>query len=122
MEKQIQKMMKNLDLTREEAIKLLQEDKEINRMTSAKQWESDLTESQKQVSKQARGLGTKTTTGKKINRQVKVDTEKRELIELLAATLKTAKAEEIEIENPQKVITFNYKNRKFKIDLSAPRK
>ena len=120
MEKQIAKLMKSLDISREEAIALIEEDKEVDRMTSAKQWESDLTAEQKKNSKQARASG-KTTIGQKVVREPKVDNEKRELITLLAETLQ-GKADSIEVENPQKIITFTYKNRKFKIDLSAPRK
>ena len=112
--------MKSLNISREEAIELIKEDKEVDRMTSAKQWESDLTAEQKKNSKQARASG-KTTIGQKVVREPKVDNEKRELITLLAETLQ-GKANNIEVENPQKIITFTYKNSKFKIDLSAPRK
>lgn len=113
--------MKSLGITRDEAIELINEDKKVDKMTSSKQWESDLTPEQKKVSKQARQSG-KTTVGQKIHREPKVDNDKRELINLLAETLQGNKADNVEIENPQKIITFTYNNRKFKIDLSAPRK
>lgn len=59
-EKQIQQFMKSLDLTREEAIDLLLEDLEVDKMKSSKEIESDLTEEQKEGIKQ----NTKERSGK----------------------------------------------------------
>ena len=47
MKEKIAKLMKTLDLTEEEAIALIQDDLEVDRMTSTKQINSDLTEEQK---------------------------------------------------------------------------
>lgn len=59
-EKQIQQFMKSLDLSREEAIDLLLEDLEVDKMKSSKEIESDLTEEQKEGIKQ----NTKERSGK----------------------------------------------------------
>lgn len=52
-EKRIQQFMKSLDLTREEAIELLQDDEEINQMTKSSDIESDLSQEQKEAIKQS---------------------------------------------------------------------
>lgn len=122
MEKQIAKLMKSLDITREEAIELIQEDKEVDRMTSAKQWESDLTTEQKKNSKQARQSG-KTTIGQKIHREPKVDNDKREIVGMIINALQQDnQTGEIDIENPQRILNFEFKGRTFRIVLSEPRK
>ena len=53
-EQKILEMMKILDISRDEAIELINEDKEIDRMT-VKQAESDLTEEQKKAIDKAIG-------------------------------------------------------------------
>ena len=72
MTEKIAKLMKTLDLTEEEAIALIQDDLEVDRMTSTKQINSDLTEEQKKASKQARGCGRKIAE-KPVKREKKVD-------------------------------------------------
>ncbi len=117
----IAKMMKNLEITESEAIELLEEDGKINRM-SVKQAESDLTPQQRKASKQSRTVA-KTTVGKKTQseRVKKIDSDKKELVEMFSNLL-NEKAEMVEIVNDQKLITFSYNGRKFKLDLIASRK
>lgn len=114
-------MMKNLEITESEAIELLEEDGKINRM-SVKQAESDLTPQQRKASKQSRTVA-KTTVGKKTQseRVKKIDSDKKELVEMFSNLL-NEKAEMVEIVNDQKLITFSYNGRKFKLDLIASRK
>jgi hypothetical protein len=119
---QLEKMMKNLDLTENEALELMEEDSKINKMTKISEVQSDLTPQQRKASKQARTVA-KTTVGKKSQseRVKKVDNEKKELVEMFANLL-NEKAEMVEIVNDQKLITFSYNGRKFKLDLIASRK
>lgn len=51
-EKKIQQLMKSLDLTRDEAIELMEEDKKVDKMTKSSEIENDLTEEQKEGIKQ----------------------------------------------------------------------
>ena len=118
----IEKLMKNLDLTEEEALELIASDDEVDHMkTSA--LDNDLTDAQRKASKKARSSG-KTTVGKtKIVREKKVDEDKLFLVKSFQNLLENLdNTENVNVENDQKIITFIYNGRKFKIDLSAPRK
>ena len=117
--------MQTLDLTREEAIELIQEDEKVDKMT-VKETESDLTAEQKQAIKKAKG-GAKAVDAFSKKRVVerKADEDKRTLISLLYSTLHSAddpSCENIEITNPERQIDFNMNGRRFRIVLSAPRK
>lgn len=124
-EKRIIELMQTLDLTREEAIELVQEDEKVDKMT-VKETESDLTAEQKQAIKKAKG-GTKAVDafGKKRVVERKADEDKRTLINLLYSTLHRGddpSCENIEVTNPERQIDFNMNGRRFRIVLSAPRK
>ena len=124
-EKRITELMKALDLTREEAIELIQEDEKVDKMT-VKETESDLTAEQKQAIKKAKG-GAKAVDafGKKRVVERKADEDKRTLISLLYSTLHSAddpSCENIEVTNPERQIDFKMNGRRFRIVLSAPRK
>ena len=124
-EKRIAELMQTLDLTREEAIELIQEDEKVDKMT-VKETESDLTAEQKQAIKKAKG-GAKAVDafGKKRVVERKADEDKRTLISLLYSTLHSAddpSCENIEVTNPERQIDFNMNGRRFRIVLSAPRK
>lgn len=123
-EKKILEMMKFLDISRDEAIELINEDKKIDRMT-VKQAESDLTEEQKKAVKKVKG-GAKSVKavnayGKTVTRERKADETKRILINTLEKSLKEI-ADNIELTNIERQIDFTVKGRKFRIVLSAPRK
>ena len=118
----IEKLMKNLDLTEEEALELIASDDEVYHMkTSA--LDDYLTDAQRKASKKARSSG-KTTVGKtKVVREKKVDDDKVFLVKSFQNLLENLdNTENVNVENDQKIITFIYNGRKFKIDLSAPRK
>lgn len=120
-------IMKNLDLTEEQALELLDSDKKVDRMRKFSDIQSDMTEEQKKVSKQARqtaktniGQPPKKTPSERVK---KTDNEKKELVEMFYNLLAANdKAEQVEIVNEQKLITFIYNGRKFKLDLIASRK
>ena len=119
MEDKILLMMKNLDITREEAIELIEEDKRIDRMTSMKEIDNDLTDEQKEVVKKARrgssGSKHKTTT----KREKKKDDLKASII---ADIISVLNADSVNIINAEREIEFIKNDRKFKIVLSVPRK
>lgn len=123
MEKQIEKLMKTLDITREEAIELINEDKEIDRK-SFSQIDDDLTEEQKQAKKKytnvKRGVN---AYGKKTERVIKPDENKRMIINIIAKTLEESGfALNVNITNPQKYISFSIESEDFEIDLKRKRK
>lgn len=123
-EKRIAELMQALDLTREEAIELIQEDEKVDKMT-VKETESDLTAEQKQAIKKAKG-GAKAVDafGKKRVVERKADEDKRWLIDIIAENLQDRTDGEIglEITNPERQIDFKMNGRRFRIVLSAPRK
>ncbi len=96
-EKQIEKIMKSLGCTREEAIELIMEDEAVDHMTS-KEVNSDLTADQKKAMKKATNTGTKKRTA--VKRERKVDEIKgrllndyRVLLEGLGAQVEPLKTE-----------------------------
>lgn len=123
MEKQIEKLMKTLDITRDEAIELINEDKEIDRK-SFSQIDDDLTEEQKQAKKKytnvKRGVN---AYGKKTERVLKPDENKRMIINAIAQALeKCENIQNVNITNPQKYISFSIESEDFEIDLKRKRK
>lgn len=122
MEEQIAKLMKNLDLTREEALEVIASDKAIEKGEKL----FELTAEQKKAEKQAR---TTTSTkskvdayGKKSAREKKVNNEKLELIEILQKALAENGCELMLTTNPEREFEFTKGNTKYKIVMSVPRK
>ena len=129
-EKQIEKMMATLHLTREEAIDLIREDEEVDKMTMSKV-DSDLTKEQKKAKKDA----TKTTGDKRkraytfTKRERKPDEVKREIIETIAHNLDRAccgenldHPQDITIVKPEKEITFVLFGDEYSVTLTKHRK
>ena len=110
--------LKNLGLTDEEIVKVIEDDEKIEK--GAKLFE--LPEELEKGAKKARIAGNcKGYT--KANREKKVDTDKREIINLIAETVENITDEGTAyINHPEREIEFVKGGRKFKIVLSCPRK
>ena len=129
-EKQIIKMMNTLKISREEAIDLIREDEEIDRM-SMSEVDNDLTPEQKKAKKKATN-----TTGDKTKRSYtftkrerKPDDVKREIIDTIAHNLDRACCGEdlvspsnIQIVKPEKEITFELFGEAYSVTLTKHRK
>lgn len=76
-EKEIQKLMNKLECSREEALEILAEDAEIEKM-SVKEAQADLSEEQRKAAKAATITGSKKRTT--IKRERKIDLTKKKLI------------------------------------------
>lgn len=124
MEEKILQFMSALDITREEAIELIESDREVDRMTSNRQINSDLTPEQQKVAKKMKNTGQKTKKvsayGQTTTRERKADADKDFLVTLLRTTLEE-NVTELNQTKPAEM-EFTYNGRKFKIVLSAPRK
>lgn len=83
-EKDIQKMMKSLDLTRDEAIEMLLEDEAVDKM-SMKEVNDDLTDEQKKVIKKA--SATQSKERKSVKRERKVDEIKLAILTIIEKAL-----------------------------------
>lgn len=120
MEEMIVKMMTKLNISREDAIALIEDDKEVDRMTRMSDIQSDLTEEQKKASKKAKNVSRGVSEKPTAKREKKVDNVKKELIEILVNSL--TNATDVEILNDEREFTFSVNGEKFKVVLSKPRK
>ena len=82
---QIERMMKSLGISRDEAIELLRDDEEVDKMT-VKEAESDLTPEQKKAIKKAKGGARSAVNayGKKVKVTEKTDPAKEKIIAEIA--------------------------------------
>lgn len=112
-EKDIQKMMKNLDLSREEAIQLLQDDEDDVSV--------DLTAEQKKVVKQmAQSDRRKENAPRK--RERKPDMAKRHLINLLEIAIgHNPDVSDFKITNIEREVLFRYNGELYRLTLMKPR-
>lgn len=112
-EKTIQLYMSKLDLSREEAEQMWQDEQEDNL--------PDLTAEQKAVAKEmAQADRKKESTPRK--RERKPDDDKRELIKKLKELLDSVADEVCKVTNLEREIEFNYNNNRYRLTLSKPRK
>lgn len=129
-ETQIVKMMETLKISREEAIDLIREDEEIDKMPMS-QVDNDLTDEQKKAKKKAT-----TTTGDKrkrsytfTKRERKPDDVKREIIATIAQNLdrccfgeELSTVADVVILKPEKEITFKVGEDEYSVTLTKHRK
>ena len=123
-EEMITKHMNTLGITREEAIQLIADDEEIDRMTRTSDIDGDLTAEQRKSAKKARQADRKPTVYKfdTTKRKRAENTGKRFLIDEIKKCLENAGADNLEVTNPEREIVFMSEGTKYKIVLSAPRK
>lgn len=113
-EKTIQKYMKNLGLTRQEALEMWQDEQDDNL--------PDLTPEQAKVAKQMARADRKEETKKRGNPH-KPDADKRSLIASLAEFLTTlADDNSIEVTNIERELEFNFNGIHYRLTLAKPRK
>ena len=123
-EEMIAKHRNVLGITREEAIQLIADDEEIDRMTRTSDIDGDLTAEQRKSAKKARQADRKPTVYKfdTTKRKRAENTGKRFLIDEIKKCLENAGADNLEVTNPEREIVFMSEGTKYKIVLSAPRK
>ena len=122
-EQLIAKHMATLGISREEAIQLIEDDKAVDRMTSQREIDSDLTEEQRKNAKSAKQADRTPTVYKfdTSKRKRPENTGKRFLIDTLKTALETAGCDNLEVTNPEREIVFFSDGVKYKVVLSAPR-
>jgi hypothetical protein len=114
-EKQIEKFMKTLDITREEAIQLIEDDKAIDR--GAKMF--DLDPELEKGAKKARQAERKASAP--VKREKKAKPEKAEICCAMMDGLKALGVEEFNISNPEREFVFFHNGTKYKVTLACPR-
>lgn len=129
-EKQIENMMNALEISREEAIALIREDEEVDRM-DMKAVDNDLTAEQKRVKKNAtKATGDKTKRAYTFTkRERKPDDVKREIIAMIAQNLEQCcfgyellAVTDMVIAKPEKEITFKVGDFDYSVSLTRHRK
>lgn len=104
--------------TAEEAETLVKEDLMIDAGETC-DWETELTDEQNKVSRQAR-QASREVSDTPAKRKRAEDPDKRALIQMFFALLEKVDDHLVTI-NPEREIEFHYNGRKFKLTLSAPR-
>ena len=116
-EKKIFDSMLALGMTEEEAFEAIQDDRRIDK--GEKLFEQ--TPEQKANSKKYRQGDRKPTVYKLDKRERKADADKRQLIALLNASIEEIADNEPTVTNIERQIDFEFRGRKFRVVLSAPR-
>lgn len=109
--------MELLDCDEQTAKQVLADDERIDKGEKLFEQSAE----QKAISKKYRQGDRKPTVYKLDKRERKADVDKRHLIELIAATVGEIADNEPQVTNVERQIDFEFKNRKFRIVLSAPR-
>lgn len=114
-EAHVRDLMKKLDLTREEAIRLINDDE--NDITT------ELTPEQAKVEKEMRQADRKKETTPR-KRERKIDQDKRYLIDAMEEMLvySDVQAENVVVTNPEREIIFDFKGEKYQLTLVRKRK
>lgn len=114
-EKQIEKFMNSLGISREEAIQLIEDDKAIDR--GAKMF--DLDPELEKGAKKARQAERKASAP--VKREKKAKPEKAEICCAMMDGLKALGVEEFNISNPEREFVFFHNGTKYKVTLACPR-
>ena len=117
MENKIQTLMENLGCDYETAKQVVLDDERIDK--GEKLFEQ--TAEQKANSKKYRQGDRKPTVYKLDKRERKADADKRQLIALLCASVGEVADNEPTVTNIERQIDFEFRGRKFRVVLSAPR-
>ena len=116
-EKLIEKHMRTLKCTREEAIQLIKDDEDVDRGI-AKPW--DLTPEQIKNQRKLANATTRKRTGT-VNRTKKENPDKQKIVSLIAESLK-AEIENVSVTNAERTIDFTFNDVKYTVSLTAHRK
>lgn len=118
MNEQIQKMMKNLGLTEQEARELLADDVKIDK---GQKMAFDLTPEQEKNAKKARATGTKKPTAYKFeNRKRKENSEKRDILKAIFELAEDCWDNAVLV-NPERQVDFHLNGNHYSITLTCHR-
>ena len=116
MEEKIQKLMKSLNISREEAIDLIEEDKRIDRGEKLYELDPELEKGAKRARQADR---TKSDTPTKRERKPKP--EKAEICSAMMEGLAELGVADFNITNPEREFLFTHNGTKYKVTLACPR-
>ena len=116
MEKKIQKLMKSLNISREEAIALMEEDRRIDRGEKLYELDPELEKGAKKA-RQADRKKSDTPT----KRERKPKPEKAEICSAMMEGLAELGVADFNITNPEREFLFTHNGTKYKVTLACPR-
>jgi hypothetical protein len=116
-EPKVEKLMRALGLTEQEALDVIECDKRIDRGEKL----FELTGDQKVAEKQARLTGERKTT-KTTKREKKVDNQKQDIVATMVGSIINVFGVRVDVANEEREFEFELNDRKFKVVLSCPRK
>ena len=116
MEAKIQKLMKSLNISREEAIELMEEDKRIDRGEKLYELDPELEKGAKKA-RQADRKKSDTPT----KRERKPKPEKAEICSAMMAGLAELGVDDFNITNAEREFVFTHNGTKYKVTLACPR-
>ena len=116
MEEKIQKLMKSLNISREEAIDLIEEDKRIDRGEKLYELDPELEKGAKKA-RQADRKKSDTPT----KRERKPKPEKAEICSAMMEGLAKLGVADFNITNPEREFLFTHNGTKYKVTLACPR-
>ena len=117
MSSSVERVMSALKCDEQTALSILADDARIDKGEKL----FELTQEQEKASKKYRQVGRAPTIYNFTKRERKADQDKRDLIEMITATLTLATQNEVDVTNIEKQIDFEFRGRKFRVVLSAPR-
>jgi hypothetical protein len=118
MEEKIKVLMDSLKISREEALKVIEDDKRIDKGEKLFELSPELAAG----AKKARMTGTRTTKGATTKKPKAVDNDKLHLMNLIEIAIgHNDNTTDFNFINPERECTFNYKGKKYKLVLSCPR-
>jgi hypothetical protein len=115
LEEKIQKLMKSLNISREEALEVIEEDKRIDRGEKLYELSDDL----KAGAKKARQADRKVTAPVKKERKAKP--EKAGICQAMMKGLEELGVDDFTIKNPEREFIFSLDGVKYKVTLACPR-
>ena len=116
MEEKIQKLMKSLNISREEAIALMEEDRRIDRGEKLYELDPELEKGAKKA-RQADRKKSDTPT----KRERKPKPEKAEICSAMMEGLAELGVADFNITNPEREFSFTHNGTKYKVTLACPR-
>ena len=108
--------MKSLNISREEAIDLIEEDKRIDRGEKLYELDPELEKGAKKARQAERKVSTTP-----IKREKKAKPEKAEICSAMMDGLRELGVEEFTINNPEREFVFIHNGTKYKVTLACPR-
>lgn len=118
-ESQVEKLMRILEVTEEDALRIIKADEQIDKGEKLFELSAD----QKKASKTARQVARAVNPyGKTVERVKPIDEDKRKLIDVISETIENLTDEgTVYINHPEREIEFVRKGKKYRIVLSCPR-